>query len=313
MQQILIGEAHDYNGFGKCLKITNGIIEALVTLDVGPRVIRFGFKDKENMFCEDTKREMHAKDESFDVFGENDGWYSYGGHRLWTSPEAYPRTYYPDNTPVKYEIVGENSVCFTPDVQKYNQYQCSITLSVTDKNEVTLSHKVTNCSGWDIELSVWPITVLAQNGLEVMSQPNRETHLLPNRIFAVWPYTKMNDERLYFGDKFITLRQSPDAGGPLKIGMRNEKNYAAYFNHDCLFVKTHKTNENGTYPDGGMSFETYTNPLFLEMETLSELKRIKPGESLEHTEKWALYDNVKMPGARNEEEIENILKNYVEI
>ncbi|MGB9809934.1 MAG: hypothetical protein ACPLSA_07860, partial [Caldanaerobacter sp.] len=47
-----------------------------------------------------------------------------------------------------------------------------------------------------------------------------------------------------------------------------------------------------TYPDFGVSFETYTNDWMLEIETLSPLTKLKPGETVEHVEEWELYEGV---------------------
>ena len=50
----------------------------------------------------------------------------------------------------------------------------------------------------------------------------------------------------------------------------------------------------GNYPDGGMSCEVYASALFTECETLSEVKKLKKGESITHTERWTLFDDVEI-------------------
>ena len=75
----------------------------------------------------------------------------------------------------------------------------------------------------------------------------------------------------------------------MKFGINNEHGFAMYFNHGDMFLKRFDAVPDGNYPDGGMCFETYTNPLFLEMESLGELKNVKPGETVSHTERWSLY------------------------
>jgi hypothetical protein len=60
------------------------------------------------------------------------------------------------------------------------------------------------------------------------------------------------------------------------------------------------------YPDySASSFETYTNDAILEMETLSPLVLLETEDSIEHTENWTLYDNVKEP--KDEKEIEETI------
>jgi hypothetical protein len=41
-----------YGGWENCARLSNGRVELVVTLDVGPRIIRYGFVGKENEFCE---------------------------------------------------------------------------------------------------------------------------------------------------------------------------------------------------------------------------------------------------------------------
>ena len=58
--------------------------------------------------------------------------------------------------------------------------------------------------------------------------------------------------------------------------------------------------ENGTYPDFGVSCEAFANRYFTESETLSPLKTVAHGESIEHTEEWTLFDGIEIPESTNE-------------
>ena len=42
----------EYRGWPNCYRLSNGLIDLIVTTDVGPRVIRFGFVGEENEFKE---------------------------------------------------------------------------------------------------------------------------------------------------------------------------------------------------------------------------------------------------------------------
>ena len=42
------------------------------------------------------------------------------------------------------------------------------------------------------------------------------------------------------------------------------------------------------YPDFGSNFEIFANDNFLELETLSPLLTVAPGDSIEHVEEWYL-------------------------
>ena len=301
-----------YGNWGNCLRLFNEQAELFITLDFGPRVIRFGWIGGQNMFCEDTEVESSASGEDFDaVYGEGKTWYIRGGHRLWTSPEARPRSYYPDNEPVAWEEI-ENGVLLTPPPQKWTQLQEQMEITMCPKSaKVTVKHKIVNLGAWDIEFAAWALTVLARGGLEIVPQPQKDTVLLGNRLLALWPYTKMTDERVYWGDKYISLQQHPDADHPIKFGINSEHGFAAYCLNDDLFVKKFELHEGADYPDGGMSFETYTNSLMLEMESISPMKKVAPGECIEHTEYWALYSGVTAPDPKDEAAMDALVEAYV--
>jgi hypothetical protein len=56
----------------------------------------------------------------------------------------------------------------------------------------------------------------------------------------------------------------------------------------------------------GCSYETFTNQDFLELETLGPLTSLKPGQTVEHVERWSLHKGVKL-SSFNEEELDRAL------
>ncbi len=80
-----------------CYRLSNGGVEVVVTTDVGPRIIRYAFVGEENLLGE-TPDDIVKTDLGV--------WKPWGGHRLWTAPEAMPRSYSPDNEPVAFTIEG---------------------------------------------------------------------------------------------------------------------------------------------------------------------------------------------------------------
>ena len=112
-----------YKNFGKCLSLTNDLMELLVTVNIGPRIIKCNLRGKENMMYEDIDR-VNVTDAS-SVYGEGKNWYIYGGHRLWLSPESLPETYYPDNDRVLYSTCSTGAE-FTPPVQSVRNLQFSV-------------------------------------------------------------------------------------------------------------------------------------------------------------------------------------------
>ena len=292
----------NYAEYGECAHITNGKAELVVTLEKGPRVIRFGIIGEENEFCEGSPTVIPV--------GEGT-WRMLGGHRLWHSPESMPRTYSPDNTPLRYDFF-DNGVKVMQDVEPWVQIakEMEITLAACC-NKVTVKHRLTNKNAWPIKLSAWALTVMAPGGREVVPRPQKNTGLLGNTVLALWPYTRMNDPRITWGDKYIMLDQDPGTARPIKFGINNEFGWAAYFNHGNLFIKRHMHDENAKYPDFGVSYETYSNDFMLEMESLSPLVTLEPDEDVMHIEEWELIQGVKSPSS-DEAEIDLIVKKYIQ-
>jgi len=275
----------NFSGWENSIKLSNGIIDVVATTDIGPRIVRFGFENDVNEFNLDPK--------TIGLKG-GDEYRLYGGHRLWHSPEDRKRTYAPDNDPIDWHEI-ENGVRLIQKLEKWvnTQKQIDIILS-PDESKVRLVHRITNFGAWPIELSAWAITVLATEGIEIIPQPNKDTGLLPNRQIVFWPYSKMNDKRMFWGEKYIALKQDPNIKAPFKLGINNQEGWAAYIRGGHLFVKRYYPQHDATYPDFGVSFETYVDNWALEIETLSPLAKLQPGETVEHVEEWELYNNVNV-------------------
>jgi hypothetical protein len=274
-----------YKGWKNCCRISNGKIELIVTTDVGPRVIRFGFVGGQNLF-----KEYDAQ------LGKRGGnkWCIYGGHRLWHAPEAEPRTYFPDNFPVAVEKHG-NIVRFIQPVETTTGIQKEIDIKLSGGNRVELVHRLRNAGQWPVELAPWALSVMAPGGTAIVPLPKRGSHpkdLLPGNLLTVWLYTDMSDPRWTWGRKYILLRQ--DSAPPQKLGAFLPDGWAGYVLHGQLFVKKF-LGAPGHYTDFGCNFETFTNNEMLELESLGALTNLAPGQTAEHRETWSLFDAVPAP------------------
>ena len=281
----------NYKNFGNCKVISNGLFEIYVTTDVGPRIIKLNLAGKQNLMFTDVERA--ACEDVSSVFGADKKWYIYGGHRLWISPEDLPHTYYPDNDPVDVKTDG-NKVIFTPKPQAVNNLQHSIEIEMCeDKACAKVTHKAKNLSDKAVQGALWCLSVMTDGGTVICPQPDNDTGLLGNRILALWPYTKFSDTRWKLFDRYIVVKQDKNISEKFKFGINNIKGWIAYHNHGQLFKKTYEPNHHtdgytGNYPDFGVSTEVFTNNLFIEAETIGELKTLNKGDIMAHTETWEL-------------------------
>lgn len=302
-----------YKTFGRVLAIENGDMELYVTLDVGPRIIRYALPGGENFMFEDINAEIVEQSAAFDDhFYPGAYWRTYGGHRIWLTPEAKPDTYYPDNDPCTYTVNG-NVITVTPPAQKASQVAERLVLTVPESGtSVVVRAEATNLADHPQTFGVWQISVMCPNGLAVVPQTLRDTGLLHNRRMSLWPYCEMNDARVYWGKTLFTLRQDPSADRPFKVGTSNERGFAAYLCHNAMFVKRMPFYADVPYPDDGCNFETYTNPQILELESLGKLAPVAPGDTVSSEEVWSLTPNVTAPDASDEAALAALLDAYIE-
>ena len=298
----------NYRNFGKCIVMDNGICTLKITVDVGPRVIYYAMNGMENMLKEDINRDtVRDSEDIHKFFDTTENWYIYGGHRLWTSPEAWPDSYTPDNSPVDYKIDG-NTITLTPEPRTKVGEQHVMTVTLSENSTlVTIGHKVVNISDKELTLAPWCLTVADKGGVEIIPQCKKKTGLLSNRRLVIWEYTDIQDERFYVSDDYITLRQT-DKNRSFKVGMNNEDGWCAYLNKGQLFRKLFDFDEKAEYPDYGCNYETFTDPFIMEIETLGALRTLKPGECSDYEERWDLRACSDSLDPRDNEDIDRFVK-----
>jgi hypothetical protein len=274
-----------YAGRPNNYRLTDGRLEAIVATDIGPRVLRLGFVGGRNEFAE-----LDASQPT--PYGE---WRIYGGPRLWHSPEAMPRSYYPDNDPCTVDV-DEDSVTVVQPTEPPTGVQKTMRLTMGE-GYIEVDHILTNEGLWPVEAAPWALSVMAPGGTAILQAAKERDpdNLLPNRSLILWPYTDLTDPRLVLGRDLILLHQRTDAAGPIKLGVNNDSGWAAYYNQNHLFIKRFAVDIFAVYPDNGCTVECYTNAQMLELESLGSLVLLEPGESAYHTERWYLFEAPGLP------------------
>jgi len=215
-----------------------------------------------------------------------------GGHRLWHSPEAMPRTYIPDSSVTVTEMVEGVILESQTEPGTHIRKRIEIRLA-SDKPSVNLRHTLINDGFWTVELAPWAITQFRLGGTVIMPIPVGnvdEAGLLSNRQISLWPYASINDPRLKLGDEYILFKA--DALPPFKLGYFNTDGWIAYWLDGVLFKKTFGAKVNVAYPDNNNNAEIYCNEDFVELESLAPLTKLAPGASIEHVETWEVSDSL---------------------
>ena len=293
-----------YAGWPNCYRLSNGEVELIVTSDVGPRIIRYGFEGGQNFFVE--------LEEDLGKTG-GDNWRLYGGSRLWVGPEDPVYSYGADNDPVQVEISGSRLTAQAP--VEHTGVQKAIAVELADEGSaVRVVYTLANRTIWPLRIATWVLTMMAPGGAGITTLPPRGTHpevLAPTNPLVVFAFTNMADPRWTWLEKYIVLRQDPQNADPEKIGLFNPATRGAYLLNGELFVKKFAASPEEQYPDMGASYETFTNERFLEIETLGPMRTLQPGESMDHVEEWSLHRPVAVD-SWNDAALDRALAPYLE-
>jgi len=279
-----------YAGWKRNLRIQGPTTELIITLDVGPRILRYAFHEARNVFVE--------MPEQLGGSGEKE-WMIRGGHRFWTAPEA-AHSYELDNEPVAWTKLGEDGVEITQPASPFG-FQKTLRVELLDNEVVRVTHSLKNVGDKPLEVTPWALSVMAPGGTAHIPQPRLDFHpsefpegrstkpqdFLPNRELILWPFTNISDGRYTFSEHFLRVSHHPERPAT-KIGLKLATGWIAYQNGDFVFAKHFVYDPALTYPDMGANFELFTNIKILELESLAPNLPLAPGATREHVEHWVL-------------------------
>lgn len=304
MKKIKVEEIANYLNYGHALKLSNEKLEAIVTLDIGPRIMHVSIPGRANVFADKVDLKEKLPDGNIYDF--------YGGQRVWHSPEAFPRSYMCDSFPLEKWELTDCGIIMVQKEEDWTHIQKAVELRFT-KDSIKVKSSLTNKGAWPVEMSVWSLLIGALNGREILPVVQRNTGLLPNTFYVSWPYSCMNDPRVYWGQRYIVVdHDENNLGNPFKLGYPNELGWMAYFNHGLCFVKKYKHERGAKYPDMGTSFQTHSAHWGIDIESLSPLQIVNPGKTISHEEEWFVINAPKRPNI-DEDEIAELLKPIAEL
>ena len=303
-------EKRAYCGWQNAYFLANDAVELIVLADVGPRVLHYSLRGRQNQF--------HEFAGQAGSHGGND-FRLYGGHRLWAWPEV-ERTYFPDNAPVEVSLTSTGAT-FTAPVELAppgTSLQKSISIELSEQGtHVQILHSITNLATNPTELAPWTPTVMRPGGRAILPFPPRaamdKNHFQSVSPLALWSFTDFTDPRWVLGRDFLQLIQQDEPTGRFPeqmTGLFNPSEWGAYVRNHSLFLKRAAAIPNAKYPDFGCNFELFTNPEFLELETLGPIVTLQPGEATHHSEHWYLFEGI--PPITTEDSIRSAILPIVE-
>lgn len=281
-------ETIEWGGWPRCRRISNGSVELIVTADIGPRIMRYGFVGGQNFF--------KVFEDQLGKSGEPE-WQLRGGHRVWLAPEHAERTYAPDNCPIQIQV-EHRVLTATAPVEPSTGLQKQLVIGLAESgSDVEIVHRIRNTLASAIEISVWAVTMMAPGGTAVTGFPPRASHAValdPTNPLVMWAFTNLADPRWTFLEKYLVLRHDPTNANHTKLGHFNRDTWGAYLLGSELFLKWSAADPTKRYPDFGCSCELFASDAMLEVETLSPLTRVEPNDWVEHIEHWSLHREIRV-------------------
>jgi len=293
----------EFHSWPNTYRLSNGLVEARVVTDVGPRIMDFHAAGGANL--------LYVRQSEAGKHGE-DAWVQRGGWRLWIAPERRETTYALDNSPCVAAVVGDTTLRVMGPAQPAAgiQKQIDVTLDPGEPRLRITSH-IKNVSDHSLTYAAWSLPVLRAGGRAFVPQDvGSLTAFDAVRRLLLWSYTTFADPRYHFGDRLIEINhtkvkppppaQSGRHDDESKIGVDSAQGWAAYLLDGTLFLKRFPHNATAQYPDGGATIEVYSSHEFLELEHLGPLTTIAPGDEIVLPEDWWVFAPVTVPTGATE-------------
>jgi hypothetical protein len=280
----------DFHGH-KTAVLENEFFRIECLAEAGPRIVRLiPAWTGENLFAE--VPDFTTKTSS--------GEYHYlGGHCFWYAPESLSHTYIPDTDGGSVRPI-QKGLRLLGSREHGTGLQKTITIQISSRQPfILVKHKLENHGRHSVRLAPWAITMLRTQGVAILPQQYGSVDsdgLIPNRKFALWPYTRWDDPRLQLGDEFVLIK-SDSTKHAMRLGYFNPHGWLGYVYDDVVFLKRYGVRSDEEYPDYGCNSEVYANFRAVELKSLGPLVELAPREKVIHTETWEVYKDAEIPKA----------------
>jgi len=278
----------DFHGH-KTVVLENEHFRVECLAQAGPRIVR--------LIPSWTGENLFAEVPDFTTKTSAGEYHYFGGHRLWYAPESLSHAYIPDSQGISIKEV-QDGLRLTGVDEPGTGIRKSVTIQMSPTRPfIIVKHKLQNYGRAPVRLAPWALTMMRPMGTAILPQQSGSVDsdgVLPNRRFALWPYTRWDDPRLHLGDEFITVK-SDSINQVLKFGYFNPHGWLGYVYDDVFFIKRFGVRRDKEYADYGCNSEIYASNRTTELESLGPIVDLEPREDIIHTETWEVYKDTEIP------------------
>ncbi|MGC8764942.1 MAG: hypothetical protein ACP5QT_03565 [Brevinematia bacterium] len=260
--------------YNHCFEISHNNRRMIITTDVGPRILFFGFENENILFIDEREKIKREK------------WKIIGGHRFWVSPETED-AYVPDNDKCMVESSKDFVKVFKLD--KKTGLEKSIIISV-DGDDFIVKHILINRGEMLYQGGIWALTCIIPEGTIFFPWTTPGEWKMKKIIYwEKWPGQSTNIDSTQFirGKDLFLIKVN---GEMSKVGTTGYEGFLGVSNRNYTFIKKFNFIQGAIYPDDNCAIEIYTSKNFCELETLSPITTLIPEVPLIHIERWKLID-----------------------
>ena len=272
--------------YGKCVLINNGSVKIIVCIDVGPRIIFWGYYNGKNMLY--APYEILEDDKNTGQKIPADIFFKHYGHEIMLEYESGKSAFLSSHATI-YSILPEG-VCFSWANAKLGVNVNLEIIIQNNTNSIMVVHSIENTKPESQNFSICSSTSVSPNGILLAPQNTKNKRNSPNRVLSLWKKTNINDPRLYIANEYIRFNNVENYELPaLKLGINNKNAWVTYSKDEFTFLKHYLHNSNAKYLNFDSSFIIDSKKDCLSLKVLSPVYNVKKNETAKMVEYWSVF------------------------
>ena len=260
------------------------------------RIMSYSLVGNENIMWEND--ELLGKVESLEI-GE---WLNYGGYKLWPAPQSvwnWPPDKFLDRGPCEVKIAGEDTLIMTGMKSEQSGIRFIREIKIFKKSsKIEIKQIMENTSDKEVEWGIWEVTQLQPKARIVVPFSKGNKHWDKDNAAE-------HDDWDIRDEEGIAYLMHETAKG--KVFFMTDKNWVAWELGGIVYIKQFVPIIDKPYPDGEANVEIFTSDEYPEVEVISPLIKLKPGEKYSYNETWYLYES--KTGFKKNEDLRVFIEN----
>ncbi|MEM6853421.1 MAG: DUF4380 domain-containing protein [Planctomycetota bacterium] len=276
--------------FDDAVQIDNGVVRLGVSPKVG-RVVEFGYLGQPNLIWINND----------DIYDEAPGpgvYYNVGGDKLWVAPQplwenAFGHDQWPPEGVIDggaWTLVEHEADSITIQSPESPHYGVVVRRTFTlpaKKSQAVITNQILRVKANPHPVQVWTVTQIKEPDIAVLDVA-KDGPEMPT------PFIKMTDETPAKVEGYVrtlgdggAVEWTQEGDAHAKLGTIGR--WVAGVSGNVIFRQSAVLDVQGAYPEAS-SVQVYRAGNYTELELLSPLMQLAPGESLTHTVTWSLSE-----------------------